>query len=93
MQILVATLRGAVHQQHRAAAYAALLPSLVGTSLLASTASLTGQALRHTCPFLNQRLEGSVKVVYTSVDHPSTSGLSVGAGQKDLALMEVNRLG
>ena len=29
MQILVATLRGAVHQQQRAAAYAALLPSLV----------------------------------------------------------------
>ena len=28
MQILVATLRGAVHQQQRAAAYAALLPSL-----------------------------------------------------------------
>ena len=31
MQILVATLRGAVHQQQRAAAYAALLPSLVHT--------------------------------------------------------------
>ena len=29
MQILVATLRGVVHQQQRAAAYAALLPSLV----------------------------------------------------------------
>ena len=29
MQILVATLCGAVHQQQRAAAYAALLPSLV----------------------------------------------------------------
>ena len=29
MQILVATLRGAVHQQQRAAAYAALLPSLL----------------------------------------------------------------
>ena len=29
MQILVATLRGAVHQQQRSAAYAALLPSLV----------------------------------------------------------------
>ena len=28
MQILVAALRGAVHQQQRAAAYAALLPSL-----------------------------------------------------------------
>ena len=28
MQILVATLRGAVHQQQRAAAYTALLPSL-----------------------------------------------------------------
>ena len=28
MQILVATLRGAVHQQQRAAAYAARLPSL-----------------------------------------------------------------
>ena len=34
MQILVATLRGAVHQQQRAAAYAALLPSLLrGTAL------------------------------------------------------------
>ena len=32
MQILVATLRGAVHQQQRAAAYAALLPSLVHTA-------------------------------------------------------------
>ena len=32
MQILVATLRGAVHQQQRAAAYAALLPSLLGMS-------------------------------------------------------------
>ena len=31
MQILVATLRGAVHQQQRTAAYAALLPSLEGT--------------------------------------------------------------
>ena len=31
MQILVATLRGAVHQQQRAAAYAALLPSLACT--------------------------------------------------------------
>ena len=29
MQILVATLRGAVHQHQRAAAYAGLLPSLV----------------------------------------------------------------
>ena len=29
MQILVATLRGVVHQQQRAAAYAALLPSLM----------------------------------------------------------------
>ena len=29
MQILVATLRGAVHQQQRAAAYVALLPSLL----------------------------------------------------------------
>ena len=29
MQILVATLRGAVHQKQRAAAYAALLPSLL----------------------------------------------------------------
>ena len=29
MQILVATLRGAAHQQQRAAAYAALLPSLI----------------------------------------------------------------
>ena len=29
MQISVATLRGAVHQQQRAAAYAALLPSLL----------------------------------------------------------------
>ena len=29
MQILVATLRGAVHQQQRTAAYAALLPSLL----------------------------------------------------------------
>ena len=29
MQILVATLRGAEHQQQRAAAYAALLPSLI----------------------------------------------------------------
>ena len=29
MQILVATLRGAVHQQQRAAAFAALLPSLM----------------------------------------------------------------
>ena len=28
MMILVATLRGAVHQQQRAAAYVALLPSL-----------------------------------------------------------------
>ena len=34
MQILVATLRGAVHQQQRAAAYAALLPSLLAASCL-----------------------------------------------------------
>ena len=34
MQILVATLGGAVHQQQRAAAYAALLPSLVSGSNL-----------------------------------------------------------
>ena len=33
MQILVATLRGAVHQQQRAAAYAVLLPSLDYTPL------------------------------------------------------------
>ena len=33
MQILVATLRGAVHQQRRAAAYAALLPSLIRSRL------------------------------------------------------------
>ena len=33
MQILVATLRGAVHQQQRAAAYAALLPSLAATPI------------------------------------------------------------
>ena len=32
MQILVATLRCAVHQQQRAAAYAALLPSLAETA-------------------------------------------------------------
>ena len=32
MQILVATLRGAVYQQQRAAAYAALLPSLAATT-------------------------------------------------------------
>ena len=31
MQILVATLRGAVHKQQRAAAYAAMLPSLPTT--------------------------------------------------------------
>ena len=36
MHILVATLRGAVHQQQRAAAYAALLPSLVSASELDS---------------------------------------------------------
>ena len=35
MQILVATLRGAVHQQQRAAAYAALLPSLAATEKVA----------------------------------------------------------
>ena len=35
MQNLVATLRGAVHQQQRAAAYAALLPSLVAALQLA----------------------------------------------------------
>ena len=34
MQILVATLRGAVHQQQRAAAYAALLSSLMQSTFL-----------------------------------------------------------
>ena len=34
MQILVATLRGAVHQQQCAAAYTALLPSLITTTLI-----------------------------------------------------------
>ena len=37
IQILVATLRGAVHQQQRAAAYAALLPSLPQTGIAAPT--------------------------------------------------------
>ena len=34
MQILVATLRGAVYQQQRAAAYAALLPSLESSNCM-----------------------------------------------------------
>ena len=34
MQILVATLRGAVRQQQRTAAYAALLPPLITTALV-----------------------------------------------------------
>ena len=42
MKILVAMLRGAVHQQQRAAAYAALLPSLVSMTKSENLATLTG---------------------------------------------------
>ena len=40
MQILLVTLRGAVHQQQRAAAYAALLPSLVQSPFSSARFSL-----------------------------------------------------
>ena len=56
MQILVATLRGAVHQQQRAAAYAALLPSL----LVDDTEQVSGKTKRLGAGPARGRLRGYV---------------------------------
>ena len=59
IQILVATLRGAVHQQQRAAAYAALLPSLISTAKLLEFFTLRGAAL------LANRVRGRIRCAAT----------------------------
>ena len=60
MQILVATLRGAVHQQQRAAAYAALLPSLMDITTLAQFGRICSE--RHL--EMGQAVRGTYSVVH-----------------------------
>ena len=62
MQILVATLRGAVHQQQRAAAYAALLPSL---SLVTKKSSGATEKVAPLCPSLRiTKLDANFNLQY-----------------------------
>ena len=54
MRILIATLRGAVHQQQRTAAYAALLPSVVATGQR-TRLTTAPRSVINSCSFAVQR--------------------------------------
>ena len=60
MQILVAMLCGAVHQQQRAAAYAALLPSLVDIN--------NKTKIEWNCISLHRLLIGTKEPLSTAID-------------------------